>query len=370
MLKLDSEIDFALFFKWWGHELSFLLPQQFLDALAREKSLLLVEINNATATVNYVNQDQQTLLGEFELNDLGKQELRSLIDNNSEYGDAKVVLRIPAQQSVIQDVFLPAAAADNLHQVMSYELDRYTPFNKEQVYFDVIKIGAVNSNSLIHLILILVQKSTLETMYEQCLNLGLTPFYAQSAAQIDTPDKLDKEYNLLPKSLCQKTSKKPLFIMLGSMLLTLALLVTLLLLPIKMAEERLSDLKQHARKVEKVALEIEDSKKSIDYLYQAAQNIIDKKNAAPSLIKVVETISKVFNDDTWVSNLRYFNQTLQLTGQSGSASNLIGSLEKSDLFNNTRFISPVTKDNRTGLERFKISTEVIKQISDTHADAE
>ena len=176
MLKLDSEIDIAQFFNWWGGQLSFLLPQKFMDALARGKSLIVVEVGTKHAKLSYINHEQETPLGEFEFNELAKEEIHSLIQSNSQYSDAKIVLRVPENLSIIQDVFLPAAAEDNLHQVMSYELDRYTPFHKEQVYFDVIKIGPANNNALIHLVLILVQKKSLEDMYEQCLSLGLQPF--------------------------------------------------------------------------------------------------------------------------------------------------------------------------------------------------
>jgi general secretion pathway protein L len=128
MLNFDSEIDVSLFFKWWWQQLSFLVPQKFLDALARDKNLLVVEINPASARISFVNQRQETVLGEFEFNELAKEELQSLIASNKEYSDAKVVLRVPEALSVAQDVFLPAAAESNLRQVMTYELDRYTPF--------------------------------------------------------------------------------------------------------------------------------------------------------------------------------------------------------------------------------------------------
>ena len=88
------------------------------------------------------------------------------------------------------------------------------------------------------------------------------------------------------------------------------------------------------------------------------------------MVTLINTVSQIFNDETWVSNLRYFNHTLQLTGQSENASNLIGLLEKTRLFSGTRFISPVTKDNRTGLERFKISTQVKPKTSIVNADIE
>jgi general secretion pathway protein L len=204
-------------------------------------------------------------------------------------------------------------------------------------------------------------------MYQHCLSLGLQPFYADSEARLVSSEDANSQYNLLPKEQCQKANKKPLFVMLGSASLTLILLIILMLMPVSRATDQLNELKQHTRQVEKVALEIEDSKKSIDYLFQATQALIDKKKAAASVIELMNTVTEVFGDDTWVSNWRYFNKTLQLTGQSGSASNLIASLEKTRLFKNTKFISPVTKDRRSGLERFKISTEV---IIEQNADAE
>ena len=367
MLNLDSEIDVSLFFKWWWQQLSFLVPQKFLDALARDKNLLVVEINSASARISFVNQQQETVLGEFEFNELAKEELQSLIASNKEYSDAKVVLRVPEALSVTQDVFLPAAAESNLRQVMTYELDRYTPFSAEQVYFDFIKLGPANNKALIHLLLVLVKKDSLEGMYQNCLSLGLQPFYADSATRLVSSEDAKSQYNLLPKEQCQKANKKPLFVMLGSASLTLILLIILMLMPVSRATDQLNELKQRTRQVEKVALEIEDSKKSIDYLFEATQVLIDKKKAAASVIELMNTVTEVFGDDTWVSNWRYFNKTLQLTGQSGSASNLIASLEKTKLFKNTKFISPVTKDRRSGLERFKISTEV---IIEQNADAE
>ena len=367
MLNLDSKIDVSLFFKWWWQQLSFFVPRKFLDALEREKSLLVVEIDSAKAKISFVNNQQETALGEFEFNELAKEELQSLIANNKQYSDAKIVLRVPEALSVTQDVFLPAAAEGNLYQVMSYELDRYTPFKADQVYFDFIKLGPANNKALIHLLLVLVKKDSLESMYQHCLGLGLQPFYADSAARVLSAEETLSQYNLLPKNLCQKANKKPLFIMLGSALLALVLLIILMILPISSATDLLNELKQRARKVEKVALEIEDSKRSIDYLFQATQSLIDKKKAAASVIQLMNKVTEVFGDDTWVSNWRYYDSTLELTGQSGSASNLIASLEKTKLFRNTRFISPVTKDRRSGLERFKISTEV---IIEQHADAE
>lgn len=367
MLKLDSDIDIGLFFKWWGQELSFLLPQKFREAL-KGKGLLVVEVFTEMAKVSHVTDEQEVLLGEFAFNALAKDELQGIIENNAHYSDLEIVLRVPEPFSVKQDIFLPVAAESNLYEVVGYELDRYTPFTKEQVYFDVIKLERVNNKTLIHLVLVLVKKSSLELMYEHCLTLGLKPAFADSAAQPVMPGEAANQYNLLPKELCLKVNKMPLFIMFGALLVTLVLFAVLLIVPLNTGKHGVERLKQHAHQVEKIALETEDSKKSIDSLYQSTQKLIDKKNSSPSMVDVMNVVSHELDDNTWVSQWRYTNNTLQLTGQSASASNLIASLEKMAMFQNVKFISPVTKDNRTGLERFKISIDVIKEQRDATAE--
>jgi len=367
MLKLDSEIDVTQFFKWWGQELKFLLPKKLRDAF-QAKGLLVVKVNEHRVTVSYETAEQQELLGEFECNALAKEELQSLIQSNDYYRDAQVVLRVPEHLSVTQDIDLPAAAESNLAQVIAYELDRYTPFTKEQVYFAYIKQGNGKNKVQLPVRLVLVKKSTLDVMYEQCHTLGLKPSFADSNMQCVNLEEASSTYNLLPKELCLKADRKPLFIMLGSLFIAISLFVALLVLPLQMGDEGLEKLKKHAHNAQNNALEIEDSKKAIDYLYQATQQVIDHKNSSPSMIEVVNTISDILGDDTWVSQLRYSNKTLRLTGQSGSASSLIASLEAIPIFQGVTFISPVTKDRRSGLERFQISIDVIKE--QTHATAE
>lgn len=369
MMNLNNDIDISQFFKWWGTQLSSFLPATYRDALTRGKSLLVVEKKGQLYSISCTNQGQEVLLGEFEPNALNAEEVQKLIEGDVRYKDADIVLRVPEKLSIKQDVFLPVAAEANLRQAITYELDRYTPFNKDQVYFDFIKGEKKSNKTHIHVILVLVKKATLDEVHEACLSLGLTPHFSDSAIQPVVSGEKSSRYNLLSSNLCQKSDKTPLFIMLGSMLVTLLLFAVLLFYPLHKLDAGIEKLKHHKQLVEKVAIEIEGSKKGIDYLYQATQKVIDKKNEFPSMIEAINTATSVLKDDTWVSQLRYVRKNLQLTGQSSSASSLISSLEKTDVFRNAKFISPVTKDNRTGMERFKISTEVIRKTT-TNAEAE
>ncbi len=357
-MNLNSEIDLSQFFSWWGGELSAFLPQKFRERLSRGKGFLVVELHAGLARVEYVDRERVSFLGTFPPNALAREEINDLIESEPLYKDAECVLRVPEKLTIKQDVYLPIAAEGNIKQALTYELDRYTPFNKDQVYFDYIKLDQENNKTHLHLLLLLVKKETLDEMYQAAIKLGFKPSFSDSAAHAVVSGKASSRYNLLAENLCEKENKKSLYIMLGALLLTLALFATMLFYPLYKLDQGLEKLKQHAGLVEKAAMHIDDTKKGIDHLYSATEKVIIKKKEHASMIDVINKATEILNDDTWVSQLRYVNNKLELTGQSKSASSLIASFEDTELFHNTKFISPVTKDNRTGKERFKISTEV------------
>ncbi len=359
MLSLDKEIDVAQFFKWWGQELRSFLPQKIQDTF-KAQGLLIVLIEQNKVFVSYSQEGITQNLAELEFNALAKEDIKHII---ASYKEATVVLRLPKKQVVSQDVFLPVATEANLAQVMAYELDRYTPFTAEEVYFSFIKLGYTENKTSLHLRLVLTKKETLEKSYEQMLSLGLKPAIADADISLIIQDHetVAGSYNLLPEHLRLATNRKPLYTLAGSLLLMLSLLVVLLVLPLQMGAAGIDKLKHHARQSEAIAFTIEDSKKSLDYLYRATQQLVNDKNETPAMVDVINALSKVLPDDTWVSYLRYNNKNLQLTGQSANASSLIALLEKLSYFQNVKFVSTVTKDRRTGLERFQISIDVVSE---------
>jgi Tfp pilus assembly protein PilN len=45
---------------------------------------------------------------------------------------------LPREQVIAQEIFLPAAAAANLKQVLDYEIERYLPFRREDIFYDYV----------------------------------------------------------------------------------------------------------------------------------------------------------------------------------------------------------------------------------------
>ena len=90
------------------------------------------------------------------------------------------------------------------------------------------------------------------------------------------------------------------------------------------------------------------------------QQLIDKKTEKPPVVAVLDTLSKLIKDDTWLAYAQYASGQLQMQGESPAASTLISVLEASDIFANAKFVSPVTRDNVTKMERFQITVDITK----------
>jgi general secretion pathway protein L len=86
--------------------------------------------------------------------------------------------------------------------------------------------------------------------------------------------------------------------------------------------------------------------------------LINEKNLRPPVVEILDTLSRLMKDDTSLAYIQYADGHLQLQGESPEASNLIGVLESSELFDNAVFVSPVTQDTLSKLERFQISVDV------------
>ena len=360
MLKLDTEIniDITGFFKWWGGELRALLPEKLRQIIDESSGLLIVEPKGGQLEITYETRAEAHYLGEFELNDLGKSKFLELVNESQEIGNAEVLVRLPKMYVVEKQIFIPEAAAKNLQQVIGYEVDRYTPFKADQVYFDFVVQGKDKINNQIRLLLLAAPKEKLNQLLKDILDWGLNPAYVDCEQQPRGSDKKNQQYNLLPEEFEHKKNQIPKIIMLSTMVFMLLFAGGAVIFPLWQEYQIVEELTGKSRKAERMAIKVDDTKKKVDVLYEVTNELINNKKKEPSLVEMLDALSKIMEDDTWLTKLKYSDQKLEIHGRSPTASVLISTFEKNDFFNNTKFISPVNQDKKTGLEWFQISTEI------------
>ena len=90
----------------------------------------------------------------------------------------------------------------------------------------------------------------------------------------------------------------------------------------------------------------------------ALQSLEARKQATPSSVIVLEALSAVLPDDTYVTELRIDGEKLQIVGVTRDAPSLIKLIEQSPHFAQATFFAPTTRSQGTTGERFHIESHI------------
>jgi Fimbrial assembly protein (PilN). len=141
------------------------------------------------------------------------------------------------------------------------------------------------------------------------------------------------------------------------------LLGAVLVLPVWFEHQTVDALQAKIDGIEKNAKDVKALQQEIDAMIDETRLLIAEKNAAPTVVDMLNTLSMLIKDDTWLAYAQYSDGHLQIQGESPASSALIGVLEDSELFANARFVSPVTQDKVSGQERFQITVDVTAPVA-------
>jgi general secretion pathway protein L len=356
MLKLNTSIDLDLakFFRWWTDELSFLVPTKLQKLLGGASEYLILARDEMGLSAVHLGPDGERTLGRFTLDEDGARMRERLLEENPELAEARVVLRLTARQALRKTIKLPMAAEENLSQVLAFEMDRLTPFKSDQVYFGARITARSPATRQVTVDLVLTPRGKLDALLDDLAAWGWRP---------DIVDMADHAapgaYNLLPEKYRPAKSPWPRIANIALAVIIVVLIGTLAMLPILSARSEAENLEEQVRKTGKTAKEVEDLRQQADNLLHQTRFLQNKKRTEPVLVDMLEELSRVIPDNTWLNGLQYKDRRIVVQGQSPSASSLIELIEASAHFKNTSFVSPVTKDSGSGLERFQIASDVI-----------
>lgn len=357
-MNLDTTIaiDLKGFFHWWGKELAFLVPKSLRQRL-REHSGRLVYIPSTSGFDGYFFDDDGNLMTQQSVSLASSQSLQVLKAQYPTIEKAEIVLRLAGDQALYKLIYLPEAAQENLQQVVGFELDRYTPFKVEQVYYAAVLQGKTDQGQL-KVLLVVAPKQGLDQQLAALESIGVKPHKIDYASVVSDLPQLDNTYNLLPERYQQRRStlSQSVSWLVGSLILILALAA--MVWPVWIEGQAVDSLKSRIQQLEKQKHVVDSQQMEIDALRAETQKLIDNKYQAPSLLAALNELSLLLKEDTWLTHLQFTDKRMQIQGQSPAASALIGLLESSEYFSNVSFVSPLTQDKTTGRERFQISLDV------------
>ncbi|WP_261840867.1 PilN domain-containing protein [Aliamphritea ceti] len=345
------------FWKWWSTELLELMPEKLRHNLINRGQYLITELQQQECSFRYGNRGQLSLLGSMSLDDHSP-------ESSSRYGSFareadQIILLLPPEYLLETEISLPRATESNLSEVLKYEIDRYTPFRAEEIYYGYRILTDTDKNTAqIHVALKLITRKTLDPVLETLAGWGVSPnVVAPSAEQSNHLYSM----NLLPSAHSETTTSG--IGVFWRFSLIILLLIALVTLPFYFQQQQLASLK-HSLKEPKIAAEqARKVEQELRILSQSRSFFSEKQQSTYSTLDFLKQLTEILPDHTWINQLQIDGQELRLQGESRQASTLIGMLDQSQLMTDVAFTSPVTLNPRTRKERFVINARLPTELA-------
>jgi general secretion pathway protein L len=344
------------FWRWWTGELALLLPDRFGTA-TRVPVLSLADGDVVLVEPRAAAGPEARVAAATLEPPAARAALRVLLHRAGETRNF-ARLRLRPDQVLVRRVTMPAATEENLSQVVAFEMDRLTPFRGEDVYHDqrVVSRDPVNAQVVVQLAVARreIVDASVASLRDLAVNVRGVVVPEDAAPGAAGLDLLPSEQREERETANERLVKRVLW---GAVA---ALLFVALLLPAWQKREAAIALLPMLAKAENDAkasgaLASELERQAADYNY-----MLTRKYQSQSL-PILEEISRLLPDNTWVQQLDYRTagkgREVQITGETPSSSRLIELLEQSTLLQNAAPRGAVTRGTQPGYERFMIAAE-------------
>jgi general secretion pathway protein L len=345
------------FFTWWRGELAGMLPDTWRRRLERRHDTLLLVPDGDQVRVGRRDNGRVEELGSIDttLPGAGGQ-VASMLSGLSP-ASTRVEVAVPPEKLLVKQILLPAAAEENLRQVLGFEMQRQTPFRVEQVFFNHRVTARRPESRQIAVQLSVVPRGVVEGVLNSLVDWDLVP-----AADNGRVEQGDGIFSFAPSDAAQRPSSR---LKGGLVILNLALLVCVVAIPLAQQQRHLDRLHARFDEVRTAATAASGLQERIDRHGARSRYLYARKAEHPASVELLEELSRRLPDDTWLFRLEMRDGNVFLQGTSARASSLIGELEQSRFLEGVQFASPVTQDGASGRERFHVSARVAARPAQT-----
>lgn len=347
------------FLAWWLAELVACVPARLRNAFNRKLQVLVVQMTADGAVFRHGKGGTWRDLGRVDPAATDPYTVTAQVASllrSIKLGAVSVTLLLPRPLILRHLVELPLAAAENLREVLSFEMDRHSPFKAEQVYFDYRLVDTDTEAKRIGVDLAVVPRSVADPVIAMLAAWNLRPDkvgFAEDEQGDGTP------FNLLPAAPADDRGTSWQWATRFLLLAVIAVIAAAIYVPVAEQTRVLAAVEGRMAQARIEAAAADRLKKRLARMVDRNRFLIDRKSARLTVTELLHEITRLLPDDTWIIRARLQGDKLTLSGYSATASALIASLEGSAGLAQVRFSSPVTLDRRVGVERFDLSAVVL-----------
>lgn len=351
-------VDLGQLWQRWLRGINSLLPVPLADVFLRPAPRLRAYLG--AEAIRFAQQ----LPGqpERELLQLSHSEL-AMLDDGSLYeqlvqGADKRLLQmdlvLPQEQALCKKINLPAAARGSVREALSFQIDKLTPFTRDQVYFDVLELGASQGGSTLETELQVVSKAFAEPWLQQLSRVtGLPVARLQVAGRHKGADAANLLGALTVPSLwLRRLNLNSYLVVFLAFMLAVAVLapVVKLRMNVLLNKQEITRLDHQLGVTRQNWYELQKNVDGLDLMLAE-----HARSAKPTLI--LDELTQSIPDDVFLTAVLIDKGRVELSGMGQNVVNLVKTLNESEHFEQASFSSAITRD-RSGLDVFVISMQL------------
>ena len=356
----DAESLLRRLWKWWSGEILYFVPAGIRKAFDHQEQVLLVTVHDREMAVELVHGKERQQLDKIRFDGLSAVDPETArSDRPLAYPEADaVVVELSSAQAVHRQVSLPFGTEDRIAEVLGYEMDRLTPFLKDDVYFHYRVTGRDAGRRVINIDLVVALRKTVDDILARLKERRIIPTKVTLRGGAGSSERTVSSVNLLPRDRRAATASKRTLLPTALTALAALLAAVAIAYPLVHQKIQLISLDDEISNVSQAAIAAEQTRDEIAEAVRQGGFFADKWMKMPTKIRLLNELTRIVPDDTWLARVQILGTTVRIHGESEGASSLIGLIEASELLRDVRFSSPVTKNPRTSNDRFVIEAQV------------
>ena len=350
----------AAFWRWWKQELAQLVPQRF-SALGGVAAVPLVAVEGGDVVFLDARAagkpESRVAMAGLE-REAQRAALRRALEHAGETR-SRVRLALERGEALVRRVTLPAATEENLGQVLGFEMDRFTPFKPEDVYFDHRVVARDAANGQIAVEIAVARRELVDARVELLRAWGAS---VHGVTLQGEAERAGAAFDLLPhEQRGQREQSGDRWLVPGLAAAVLVLLGIALLYPVYNKRSSVLELLPQVNKAKQEAEAADVVTRQLERQVGDYNFVMARKQGTWPVLAYVEEVSRLLPDNTWVQQLDVKSvgkgREVQVTGETASSSKLIEVLEQSTILQNAASRGTVTRGSQPGAERFVIAAE-------------
>lgn len=339
-------------FVWWKEQMRDLVPASArLSGRTWRRELIVVAGNAGASTVELFLQGRGSgiALGWYSL---AGEDLRAPLAHLSGSRRMAVALRVSRDLMLEREIVLPLAAERDLRRIITYEMDRLTPFRADEVFWTCNTDRRDSARNRMQVRVTIVPRVRVQPVLAALQRVRLVPVRIETAGSAGPQHIIPLDGK--PRGGNRLGPRTDAYALGGcGMLAVAAVALPFAVQSIVRAsiDARIEAMRPQVALREKLRTQI-SNRASLANIISAAR----VQAGAP--LHSIAMLTAVLPDDTHLTTLSLRQHKLTISGRSAAAARLISAMAAQPLIHNPAFAAPVIRDEDNGGEMFSIRADL------------